>query len=90
MSCGVGRRHGLDLALLWLWRRLATVAPILPLAWEPTYAMGAALKRQKKKKKEKKRKEKKKNNNKKKTVRVITKPEQLFKLFTILFVLNQL
>ena len=50
MSCGVGRRHGLDLALLWLWHRLATTAPIGPLAWEPPYAMGAALKRQKKKK----------------------------------------
>jgi len=23
MSCGVGHRHGLDLALLWLWHRLA-------------------------------------------------------------------
>ena len=35
-------------------------APILPLAWEPPYAMSEALKRQKKKKrKEKKRKEKK-------------------------------
>ena len=51
MSCGVGLRHSLDLALLWLWRRLAAVAPIGPLAWEPPYAVGAALKRQKKKKK---------------------------------------
>ena len=60
MSCGVGRRHGLDLALLWLWCRLAT--PIRPLAWEPPYAMGAALKRQKK---EKKRKDKKRTTTKK-------------------------
>ena len=48
MSCGVGRWRGLDLVLLWLWRRPAAVALIKPLAWEPPYAMGAALKRQKK------------------------------------------
>ena len=36
-----------DLALLWLWHRPAAVAPIGPLAWEPPYAMGAALKRKK-------------------------------------------
>ena len=30
--------------MLWLWRRLAAVAPIGPLAWEPPYAEGAALK----------------------------------------------
>ena len=29
-SCGVGCRHGLDLALLWLWSRLAAAAPIQP------------------------------------------------------------
>ena len=28
-------RHGLDLALLWLWRRLAAAAPIPSLAREP-------------------------------------------------------
>ena len=33
-----------DPALLWLWHRLAVVAPIGPLAWEPPYAMSAALK----------------------------------------------
>ena len=33
-----------DLTLLWLWCRLAAVAPIRPLAWEPPYALGAALK----------------------------------------------
>ena len=33
--------------LLWLWRRLAAVAPIWPLARELPYATGAALKRQK-------------------------------------------
>ena len=50
MSCGVGRRHGLDLMLLWLWCRPEATAPIQPLAWEPPYATGAALKRQKTKK----------------------------------------
>ena len=51
MSCGVGRRHGSDSKLLWLWCRQAAVALIPPLAWEPPNAAGAALKRQKKKKK---------------------------------------
>ena len=37
MSCGVGRRHGSDPALLWLWYRLAAAAPIRPLAWELPY-----------------------------------------------------
>ena len=48
VSCGVGRRHGLDLALLWLWCRLAALAPIRPLAWECAHAAGAALKKYKK------------------------------------------
>ena len=47
VSCGVGRRRGLDLALLWLWGRPAAAALIGPLAWEPSYAAGVALKRQK-------------------------------------------
>ena len=55
MSCGVGGRHGLDPALLWLWQRLVATAPIQPLAWEPLYVAGAAL--------EKKAKRKKKRNN---------------------------
>ena len=38
MSCGVGRRCGLDPALLWLWL-------IRPLSWEFSCAAGAALKR---------------------------------------------
>ena len=50
MSCGVGCRHSLDLLLLWLWRRLAAVAPIQPLVWEPPDAAGVTLKRKKKKK----------------------------------------
>ena len=45
-------RRGLDLALLWLWHRLAATAPISPLAWEPPYATEATLKKTKKKKKE--------------------------------------
>ena len=51
MSCGVGRRCCSDLALLWLWYRLAAIALIRPLAWEPLCAAGVALKGQKKKKK---------------------------------------
>ena len=53
MSCGVGLRCGSDLALLWLWRRLEAVALIRPLAWEPPYAEGEALKSKKAKKKKK-------------------------------------
>ena len=52
MSCGVGSRHGSDLALLWPWHRLAATAPSRPLAWEPPYASSAALEKTKKKKKE--------------------------------------
>ena len=48
VSCGVGRRCGSDLALLWLWHRLEATALIQPLAWEPPCAVGVALKRQKK------------------------------------------
>ena len=51
MSCGVVHRSGLDLMFLWLWCRPAGVAPIWPLAWEPPYATGAALKSKSKKKK---------------------------------------
>ena len=47
MSCGVGCRHGSDPSLLWLWHRLAATASIQPLAWEPPYAMGAALEKKK-------------------------------------------
>ena len=34
----------MDPMWLWLWCRPAAVAPIGPLAWEPPYAVGAALK----------------------------------------------
>ena len=44
MSCGVGLRCSLDAVLLWLWYRLAAVALIQPLTWEPPYAKGVALK----------------------------------------------
>ena len=47
MRCAVRHRHGSDLMLLWLWCRLAAVAPIGPLAWELPYAAGAALKKKK-------------------------------------------
>ena len=42
MSCGVGCRHSLDPALMWLWCRPAATALIRLLAWEPPYAAGAA------------------------------------------------
>ena len=46
MSCGVGCRCTLDPVFLWLWYRLVAAALIRPLAWEPPYAVDAALKRQ--------------------------------------------
>ena len=67
MSCGVGLRHGSNRVLLWLWFRLAAVALIQPLAWEPPYAISAALKSKKKKKKKEKKK-------KKFFIQVVTKP----------------
>ena len=54
MNYGVGRRHSSNLVLLWLWRRPAATALILPLAWEPPCAAGAALKGQKNTSEEKK------------------------------------
>ena len=50
-SCGVGRRHGSDPALLWPWRRQTAIALIGPLPWEPAYATGVALKKKKKRQK---------------------------------------
>ena len=52
--CGVGLRGGSDPAWLCLWCRPAAVAPIQPLAWEPTCAEGVALKSKKKKERNKK------------------------------------
>ena len=45
VGCGVGHRSVLDPELLLLWCRLAAVALIRPLAWEPPYAVGVVLKR---------------------------------------------
>ena len=47
VSCGVDRRCGLDLVLLWLWCRPAVAAPIQPLTWEPPCAVDEALKSKK-------------------------------------------
>ena len=46
MSHGIDHRHGLDPALLWLCCRPAATALLGPLAWEPPYAKGAALRKQ--------------------------------------------
>ena len=60
MSCGVGCGRGSDPTLLWLcgsgvgW---AVAALIQPLAWEPSYAAGAAQEMAKRQKKKKKKKE---------------------------------
>ena len=54
MTYGVGRRHGSDLVLLWLWRRLVATAPIGPPAWEPPHAASVALEKTKRPKKKKK------------------------------------
>ena len=53
MSCGVVCRCVSDPVLLWLWSRLGATALIPPLAWEPPYAVGAAIKRQKETEKKK-------------------------------------
>ena len=49
----MGCRHGLDPALLGLWRRLVAAALTGPLAWEPPYATEAALEKAKRPKKKK-------------------------------------
>ena len=54
--------------LLWLWCGPAATAQIRPLAWEPPYAVGAALKKQKTKKKKKERKKEKNIFRKKKVI----------------------
>ena len=48
-SCCPGHRFGSDLAWLWLWYRLAAVAPIRPLTQELPYAAMVALRRKEKK-----------------------------------------
>ena len=47
MSHDVDHRLASDPALLWLWCMPVATVPIRPLAWEPPYAMDAALKDQK-------------------------------------------
>ena len=56
MSCGVGRRRGSDLALLWLWRKPAATALVQPLTWEPPYAAASSPRKGKKRPKKKKKK----------------------------------
>ena len=46
VSCEVGPRCGSDPTFLWLWYKLAAIAPIHPLAWELSYVVGAALKKE--------------------------------------------
>ena len=43
--CGVDCRGCSNLALLWLWQSPAATVPTGPLAWEPPYAGGVALKK---------------------------------------------
>ena len=57
VSCGVGRRQGSDPVLLWLWRRLAAVALIQPLAGN-LHMLHLWLYRNRKKKKKEKKEEK--------------------------------
>ena len=45
MSCGVGCRRVLDLAVLWLGPGPGATVPIGPLAWEPPYVVCSALTR---------------------------------------------
>ena len=51
-SCGVDRECSSDLGLLWLRRGPEAATLIQPLAWEPPYAAGVALKKKERKKKE--------------------------------------
>ena len=53
MSCAIGHRCSSDPLLLWLWHRMAAVAPIQPLAWEFPYAMPVLPAARQKKKKRK-------------------------------------
>ena len=71
VSCGVGRRCGSDPQLLWLWRRLEATAVIRPLAWEPPYALEAALEKAKRQSKQTKQNKTKTSQKKKKKKRVL-------------------
>ena len=57
MCYGVGRRHGWDPELLWLWCRPAATALIRPLVWEPPHSVGVALKKIKTKRQKTKKKD---------------------------------
>ena len=61
-----------DPALLWLWSRPEAAALIQSLAWEPPYAVDAALKKKKKRERERK-KENLKGNQKKKKKKIISR-----------------
>ena len=50
VSCGVGRRCGLNLSLLWLQCKSTAIALIRSLAWDLPYATPAALNKNKKSK----------------------------------------
>ena len=78
MSCGIGHRRGLDLALLWRRHRWAATARIQPLAWEPPYAVDVALKKAKHK------------NRKIKTVLRRKKGKQLMKFLIQCNLFNQM
>ena len=53
MYCGVGHRHSLDLALLWLWRRLAATVPDSTPSLGTSTCCGYGPKKTKEKKKKK-------------------------------------
>ena len=55
MNCGVDRRYSLDPALLRLWYRPATIAPIRPLAWWNFHMPQVRLLKERKKKERKER-----------------------------------
>ena len=80
MSCGVGHRPGLDLVLLWLRCRLAATTPTGPLAGEPPYAAGGALKGFLKKQK----KENLSSNNRADNSRITSSAQQSIKVHYIL------
>ena len=48
MSCGAGRRCGLDPESLWLWHRQAAAGLVQSLAWELPYAAGVTIKKERK------------------------------------------
>ena len=43
VSYDVGRRHGSDLVLMWLWCKPGATALIRTLSWELSYAAGVTL-----------------------------------------------